>query len=450
MEISTHKKIGLFIVWFIVAVVCLELLLRVFGAGYLLYRRGFQSGLKDDPTFYKILCLGDSFTLGIGAGRGKDYPAQLENMLKESRLKKRFKVINAGVAGQNSSELLYNLDRNLDKYSPEMVVLMIGMNDEFNTHLHNRALGERGWYVKLSSWITGLRTYKLFNFIRSSIVKLHNGQESEQKVYLSNRGDARIAQQEENPVTNEVKRLFENGQNEKAKNLLVETVNKENVDGWEYLNIANEYKAHETEEYIIKKMLATDAPDEWLRVTLGKIYLVQNKFDDTERVFKSILEDNPRNNYIRFNLARLYMSQKRYSEAGSLLKDAIKVQGKSLIAVKLLSYCYVSQGKEAEADSLQEDISFYKKITELNFSAIKNKIFGRNIKLVVMSYPQIYCIPDNLMRGVTVIDNMNSFSKFSVVGKAKLFSADNHHCNAQGYRLIARNLFNHILGRSDL
>jgi hypothetical protein len=143
------------------------------------------------------------------------------------------------------------------------------------------------------------------------------------------------------------------------------------------------------------------------------------------------------------------MSQKRYYDAEGLLKDTIKVQGKSLRAEKLLFYCYEAQGKRAEADSLREDTSFYKKITDLNFSAIKNKILGRNTRLIIMSYPQGHYISENLMQGVIVVDNMNSFNSFSVLEKAKLFSADTHHCNAEGYKLIARNLFNHILGRSD-
>ncbi len=444
----------------IVTAVCLELLIRVFGVGYLLYQRGFHGSAKNDTSVYKILCLGDSFTLGVGAGKYEGYPAQLENMLKEVKSQKRFDVINEGIGGQNSSELLYFLDRNLDKYKPNMVVLMIGINDGHNTHLDNWALGQRGLYTKLFFWITGLRIYKLCNFARLSIEKLHNKQEFKPEVDLSVRNIGKDSsgiayrssslnstEQETNSILNEVRGLFKNGQNEKAQSLLIGISNKENI--WECLNIAEEYNVYETEEYIIKKIMSTGDKDEWLSFTLGKIYLVQNKFDDAKRVFKSILENNPSNNYIRFDLAGVYMSQKRYHDAEELLKDAVKIQGKSPRAKRMLFDCYRALGRKAQADNMQEESDFYNKITDLNFSAIKNKILVRNIRLIVMNYPQRQCISENLMQGVTVIDNMNSFSRCSVLEKAKLFSADSLHCNAGGYKVIARNLFNYILDRSD-
>ncbi|MFA5230912.1 MAG: tetratricopeptide repeat protein [Candidatus Omnitrophota bacterium] len=448
------QKIGVFVLGSIAAIVCLELLLRVFGVGYLLYRRGFPGGLKDNPAVYKILCLGDSFTLGVGAGKDEDYPAQLGGMLKESGLRK-FAVINEGVGGQNSSELLYSLDKKLDKYKPDMVVLMMGMIDGHNTHLHNWALGQRGWPAKLSSWFTGLRIYKLFNYVGLSFERLRNIQDIKQEAGLTKaeavkfRPPVSTSKQKADSIVNEARRLYRDGQNEPAAEMLIGASNQENV--WEYLGIAKEYKDYETEERIIKKVLSADAQEqnEWLRFTLAKIYLMQNKFYAAEKVFKSILENNPDNNYIRFDLACLYMSLNRYDNAEELLKDSIRIHGKSPRAEKLLAYCYEAQGKTIEAGALHKDAHSYRKVTDLNFSAIKNKILARNIKLVIMSYPQGNYVSESLMQGLAVIDNMKSFSGLPVFEKNRLFSADDNHCNGQGYKLIAGNLFNYISGSGD-
>ncbi|MDD5128915.1 MAG: tetratricopeptide repeat protein [Candidatus Omnitrophica bacterium] len=446
------QKIGVFVLGTVAAVVCLELLLRVFGVGYLLYRRGFPDDLKDNPAVYKILCLGDSFTLGVGAGKGEDYPAQLNGMFKESGLRK-FAVINEGVGGQNSSELLYSLDKKLDKYKPDMVVLMMGMIDGHNMHLHNWALGQRGWPAKLSSWFTGLKIYKLFNYTGLSLERLRNIQDVKQEADFTKKETIQFkplvstAKQKADSIVNEARRLYRDGQNEKAAEVLIRASNKENV--WEYLGIAKEYKAYETEERIIKKVLNADAQDEWLRFTLAKIYLMQNKFYAAEKVFKSILENNPDNNYIRFDLACLYMSLNRYDNAEELLKDSIRVHGKSPRAEKLLAYCYEAQGKTIEAGALHEDINSYRRVTDLNFSAIKNKILARNIRLVIMSYPQGNYVSENLMHGLAVVDNLKSFNNLPVFEKNRLFSADDNHCNGQGYKLIAENLFNYISGSGD-
>lgn len=47
---------------------------------------------------HTILCLGDSFTQGIGAGPDQDYPAQLKKLLNSNTAKK-FRVINIGMGG---------------------------------------------------------------------------------------------------------------------------------------------------------------------------------------------------------------------------------------------------------------------------------------------------------------------------------------------------------------
>lgn len=49
-----------------------------------------------------ILCVGDSFTVGLGAAYEYSYPRQLEEMLNIDYLKRRFIVFNGGVLGQNT------------------------------------------------------------------------------------------------------------------------------------------------------------------------------------------------------------------------------------------------------------------------------------------------------------------------------------------------------------
>lgn len=63
-----------------------------------------------------ILCLGDSFTFGIGAEKGFSYPDQLSRIL-EARQCGRYKVINSGIPGSNSSMIAKSFKSNIYTHS---------------------------------------------------------------------------------------------------------------------------------------------------------------------------------------------------------------------------------------------------------------------------------------------------------------------------------------------
>jgi lysophospholipase L1-like esterase len=70
-----------------------------------------------------ILCFGDSITAGYKA---TPYPTNLQNMYGSSS---GTQVINAGNGGENTYNGVYRLEGELEKYSPDYVVIMEGAND---------------------------------------------------------------------------------------------------------------------------------------------------------------------------------------------------------------------------------------------------------------------------------------------------------------------------------
>lgn len=73
-----------------------------------------------------VVAFGDSVTLGVRPGLvtlEETYSAQLERMLDGA------KVINAGVGGNDTGHLLARLDRDVLSRGPNVVVLMVGLND---------------------------------------------------------------------------------------------------------------------------------------------------------------------------------------------------------------------------------------------------------------------------------------------------------------------------------
>lgn len=75
-----------------------------------------------------ILCVGDSWTLGLESGDVKrsSYPARLQRLLDARLGAGRYKVVNVGRIGATSHDLVQRIPDLLSRYRPHLVVLMIG------------------------------------------------------------------------------------------------------------------------------------------------------------------------------------------------------------------------------------------------------------------------------------------------------------------------------------
>ena len=93
-----------------------------------------SKGLRGEEINYsrnqsrRILCLGDSFTFGVGAGEQNTWPAQLQQQLgaKSSKL---VEVLNAGVMGWGFPEYLIWFQKEGFKYKPDLVVVAAHAGD---------------------------------------------------------------------------------------------------------------------------------------------------------------------------------------------------------------------------------------------------------------------------------------------------------------------------------
>ena len=90
--------------------IILEIGLRILGILHLKNDALEKSPENAGKNCTTIVCLGDSFTVGEGSSYGNDYPSQLERLLNARAGENCFRVVNRGMSGKNTSQVLDKLD----------------------------------------------------------------------------------------------------------------------------------------------------------------------------------------------------------------------------------------------------------------------------------------------------------------------------------------------------
>ncbi len=115
----------------LVAVLAGELFLQLasFIASRTSARGDAGSAASDSIT---ILCVGDSHTYGLPLPPEESYPALLEARLSERHPASVFQVVNLGIPGMNSGYLANRLERQMLQLRPQLVLVWVGINNQWN------------------------------------------------------------------------------------------------------------------------------------------------------------------------------------------------------------------------------------------------------------------------------------------------------------------------------
>jgi len=95
--------------------------------------RGKECSYEKPENTLRILCLGDSFTFGLGAGEDETFPAVLERELFGKLHGKKAEVLNAGVSGTGTSRQCAWYEAEGRKYTPDIVILGFFTDDWFGS-----------------------------------------------------------------------------------------------------------------------------------------------------------------------------------------------------------------------------------------------------------------------------------------------------------------------------
>ncbi|MEI7752587.1 MAG: tetratricopeptide repeat protein, partial [Candidatus Omnitrophota bacterium] len=230
---------------------------------------------------YRIMCLGESTT-------AMQYPPYLEEILKQSSSGIKFSVIDKGVSGTVTDTIvLYSLESNLDTYRPDMVITMMGINDN-GPHMPYESPSDS----KVINFLKSCRTYKL-----ARLLWLHLTTKLQELGWL--------------------KPLPQQDRERKIENI-------------------QDYESLSTHQKLIRQ---------------GNSYRMQRKYAEAEKTYKKVIGLDPRNDEAYYELGDTYREVTKYPEAEEACKRAVEINPKNYDAYRELGDAYRYQGRSGEAET---------------------------------------------------------------------------------------------------
>lgn len=119
----------------VATLVLLELTLQVGALALWLAEPRTEPTGAADRAEHVVLCVGDSYTYGIGTTAQEfTYPNQLERELQSDGAD--WRVFAAALPGRNSREVLERIDGQLSHFRPHVVCVLVGLNDRWSQPDH--------------------------------------------------------------------------------------------------------------------------------------------------------------------------------------------------------------------------------------------------------------------------------------------------------------------------
>ncbi|MFH1093327.1 MAG: tetratricopeptide repeat protein [Candidatus Omnitrophota bacterium] len=481
---TAGKRILLVFLSFILVLILLELSLQITSG---IYAKKFKvdnyARLSDDSC--RVLCLGDSFTYGLGADFSKSYPVQLEKILNEnSKAKGEFKVFNHGVCSYNSSEILLKLKESINAVNPRIAIVMAGKNDVWNF----RQVSKNGTSleVKWLSLISKLKTYRL------AAILTHNIKNS----FIKSNKSFSFGKKHETgaalPEKQNSEKNIAQGNKFRAKNLYqkahelynyVLAAEPENITA--LLEKGRCYKLQGRHDEAIDmllrafylKPLATNILNE-----IEDVFIKQADYGKAIEFYERILEQFPDHVLLRAKLCKSYvwiagsfMQKKQYEQAKRFYWKACTVDtddsnafngyhlAKYKVKMQRLNQNYFLRNLMKAWDritgfSLYSELIYNKqridRILLDNLNEMARICKNRRVTLIFSGYPQE--LSEKLKEAavaneVFLVDHRPIFKDLLRRYPYDMFFVDRNdpHCRAQGYQVMAEDIADVILFLPD-
>lgn len=142
---------------------------------------------EKNPGTWRVMCLGASTTANsiweIGNPKEYSYPLCLRESLARCERSQRYEVLNCGMGGWTSAEILVNFALHLFDLKPDAVILYHGFNDLeaslttpfASDYSHSRRnFGEVYSRIRLASYVPNFRAWKSYAFLKGKLMGFGN------------------------------------------------------------------------------------------------------------------------------------------------------------------------------------------------------------------------------------------------------------------------------------
>ena len=130
-----------------------------------------EFSIKKPSSVFRVVCLGDSRTFGMGVSQEQTYPSQLERLLQKRCPNKRIEVINCGILGYTVFQGWQLFERRVTAMDPDVVTVLFDFNDQLPAE-HPDSV----YYYNAHSWAgrlkQKLRRSKLFVVFENLVLRI--------------------------------------------------------------------------------------------------------------------------------------------------------------------------------------------------------------------------------------------------------------------------------------
>lgn len=465
-----RQKIVLILWGVFLGFIFLEIILRFSAMWFVFSQDNPNHEMIRDKDAYTILCLGESTT---ALGGRNSYPNQLKNILNNKEKNLRFNVINKGLPSINTDNIVLNVADYINKFDPDFIVAMMGINDDFvsSSSLNKKGLGVSRIFHK---------TYKLCNMIArrtKNILIKYTFWEPDKNL---DNGYEQIFKAVKNKDYREVERRIAQFYGTNSYPVICDVITSKILDQIQRCdNDSDEIELRimmarindlcENDAKAIKEfnnLLLLDPDNDEVKALLGASYMRRSKKHKAAEAFSNMKDKY--SDCTSFLYLKYYYNSHKKSAAEIQLIQKMK---KILKEKDPRSFCYDRIAGclgvyYLESKNLQEAERYFNYAkavrrlhawsdTKKNYQMLKEESSKNGIILLCVQYPlrdvnelKSYFFNDS--SNVVFVSNESNFK--SAVVKAgynyyfeDMFAGDFGHCTKEGNRLLAQNIAECIL-----
>ena len=419
-----------------------------------------QIGSTRENGVLRVLCLGESTTAPWDDAQGdKSWPAQLYAILTKRYPRLRVEIINKGFFNTSSGAIVANLPNYLVLYHPQIVVSMMGVNDDQWYGIVKFDSGIRGW---LKRRLAPFKTWKLLRYFYYSNFR------SAQPALTRK---ARPSTAPPPTIVKECLQAAQNGALNQAEiiSLCRRAMKSAPHDPRPYVALRRFYgRRHDLKNSYLEAVAAWKhgTRDPWLFMWLGNYFLYRaaHHYAEARLMFQKCAdssgETNDQIDPCMRGLATALARQGEYKAAAKAYLASAEDQSQTRF--EDLKFIGTSQLKSADALPVTEadyrlHIHAYgvnvswdaMPVTEANYRILWEILRGQRVALVAMQYPgwNISALKKMLPanQGIIFVSNKWLFDRalsrepYSAIFSDR-FMGSWGHCTRKGNHIIAENL----------